>query len=59
MKLSAISVLWNELSEEVGKGKAAIALFPLIPCDFLSLLLHFLFELPKKPFSLSPGKRRQ
>lgn len=41
---------------KLGKGKTVIALFPFIPCDFLSLLLHFLFEHPKKQFSIKLWK---
>lgn len=51
MKLSASSALWD-----LGKEKTVVALYPFIPCDFLSLLLHFLFEHPKKQFSTKPWK---
>ena len=36
--------------------KDSLAVCPFIPCDILSLLLHFLFEHPKKQFSTKPWK---
>ena len=47
-------MLWD--LRKLGKGKTVVALYAFIPCGFLSLLLHFLFEHPKKQFSTKPWK---
>lgn len=55
MKLSTVSMLWEELTEKVEERQSHYFLLPVFHV-ILPLFLHFLFEHPKKQFSTKPWK---